>query len=194
MFCPNCGTEIKEEVLFCPNCGADLSAANNANVAPDQTVNSDAGNVQPQAQPTGFDYNAYQQNTYQQGNPQQGAPYCLNASGIQKRDLAIAIILTIVTCGIYGIYWFVVLTDETNHITNQTEATSGGLAFLFSIITCGIYYFYWSYKMGEKVDMIKGTPNGSSSILFLILSIYGLGFVNYIIAQDAINNFVASCQ
>lgn len=194
MFCPNCGTEIKEEVLFCPNCGADLSAANNANVSPDQTVNSDAGNVQPQAQPTGFDYNAYQQNTYQQGNPQQGAPYCLNASGIQKRDLAIAIILTIVTCGIYGIYWFVVLTDETNHITNQTEATSGGLAFLFSIITCGIYYFYWSYKMGEKVDMIKGTPNGSSSILFLILSIFGLGFVNYIIAQDAINNFVASCQ
>lgn len=194
MFCPNCGTEIKEEVLFCPNCGADLSAANNANVAPDQTVNSDADNVQPQAQPTGFDYNAYQQNTYQQGNPQQGAPYYLNASGIQKRDLAIAIILTIVTCGIYGIYWFVVLTDETNHITNQTEATSGGLAFLFSIITCGIYYFYWSYKMGEKVDMIKGTPNGSSSILFLILSIFGLGFVNYIIAQDAINNFVASCQ
>ena len=115
-------------------------------------------------------------------------------SPVQSRSIALCIVLSILTCGIYGIYWFVVLTDETNHITNQTEATSGGLAFLFSIITCGIYYFYWSYKMGEKVDMIKGTPNGSSSILFLILSIFGLGFVNYIIAQDAINNFVASCQ
>ncbi len=189
MFCPNCGTEITEDVRFCPNCGVDLTATTEGN----PTVNVDANAAQqPQGQPAGFDYNAYQQTT-QQGNPQQGSPYYLNVSGVQKRDLAIAIILSIVTCGIYGIYWFIVLTDETNHITNQTEGASGGLAFLFTIITCGIYYFYWSYKLGEKVDMIKGTPNGSSSILFLILSIFGLGFVNYIIAQDAINNLVASC-
>ena len=193
MFCPNCGTEITGDEKFCPNCGADVSAALEENAAP--TV--DAGAAQSQGQPAGFDFNAYQQNTQQgfnqQGNPQQGTPYYLNVTGIQKRELALAIILTIVTCGIYGIYWFIALTDETNRITNQTEGASGGLAFLFTIITCGIYYFYWSYKLGEKVDMIKGTPNGSSSILFLILSIFGLGFVNYIIAQDAINNLVTSC-
>lgn len=187
MFCPNCGTEITGEERFCPNCGADINATLEGNAAP----TGDANASQPQGQPAGFDYNAYQQNTQQNFN-QQGSPYYLNVSGIQKRELLVAILLTIVTCGIYGIYWFVVLTDETNRITNQPEATSGGLALLFSIITCGIYYFYWSYKMGEKVDTIKGTPNGSSSILFLILSIFGLGFVNYIIAQDAINNLVAS--
>ncbi len=45
--------------------------------------------------------------------------------------------------------------------------------------------------MGEKVDVMKGNQNGSSAILFLILSIFGLGIVNYIIAQDTINNLVA---
>ncbi|WP_081647769.1 DUF4234 domain-containing protein [Butyrivibrio sp. VCB2006] len=195
MFCPNCGTEVTEGTKFCPNCGADIQATIEAGAA----ANMNATNQQPQmqSQPTGFDYNSYQQNT-QQGNPQQGfaqqgAPYYLNIAGIQKRDLAIAIILSIVTCGIYGIYWFIVLTDETNQITGKTDLASGGLAFLFSIISCGIYYFYWSYKMGEKVDMIKGNPNGSTSILFLILSIFGLGIVNYIIAQDAINNLVSAC-
>ena len=33
----------------------------------------------------------------------------------QQRNIAVAIILTIVTCGIYGIYWFVKLTDEMNY-------------------------------------------------------------------------------
>lgn len=31
---------------------------------------------------------------------------------MRERNIAVAIILTIVTCGIYGIYWFIVLTDD----------------------------------------------------------------------------------
>ena len=30
----------------------------------------------------------------------------------KERNVALAIVFTIITCGIYGIYWFVVLTDE----------------------------------------------------------------------------------
>lgn len=186
MICPNCGNEVMENSKFCPNCGASLAGAN--------SNTSNTTNTWSQEQPKGFEYNNYQQNPYQNGTQngfQNNAPYLLNVSGITKRDLIVAILLSIVTCGIYAIYWFIVLTDETNQITNQPNATSGGLAFVFSIITCGIYYFYWSYKMGEKVDIIKGNPNGNTSILFLVLSLVGFGIVNYFIAQDAINNLVA---
>ncbi|WP_035789607.1 DUF4234 domain-containing protein [Butyrivibrio sp. XBB1001] len=190
MICPNCGKEVTNGAKFCPECGAAISD------------NNTATNSFSQEQPKGFEYNnnqqagaGFQNNGFQnngfQGNYQNNS-YLLNVSGIQKRDLVVAILLTIVTCGIYAIYWFIVLTDETNQITNQPEATSGGLAFVFSLITCGIYYFYWSYKMGEKVDIIKGNPNGSTSILFLVLSIVGFGIVNYFIAQDAINNLVGA--
>ncbi len=179
MYCPNCGTEVNEGSRFCPNCGATLESVNsNANT----NFGSDF-NTSP-AQPEGFDYNQYSQNnSYSTSSP-------FNTTGITKRNLALAIILSLITCGIYYIYWFVVLTDETNQVSNRQENSSGIIALIFTIITCGIYSLYWSYKLGEKVDIMKGNPNGSTAILFLILSIFRLDFINMIIAQDALNNVV----
>ena len=112
-----------------------------------------------------------------------------NVSGITPRNIALAIILSFVTCGIYAIYWFIVLTNETNQLA-EPDGTSGGLACILTIITCGIYGWFWAYKMGTKVDTIKGTPGGSTNILFILLQIFGLGIINYAIAQDAINKAV----
>lgn len=127
-----------------------------------------------------------------QGQPVQqgyGNPY-LNIAGLKQRNLALAIVLSIVTCGIYELVWFVLLTDEVNQITNRQNEMSGGITLLLSIVTCGIFYFIWAYKMGEKVDQIKGTPSGSSNVLYLILSLFGLGWVALILAQDAVNKIL----
>ncbi len=108
-----------------------------------------------------------------------------------KRSIVTCIILSIVTCGIYGIYWFVKLTDEMNAMTANPNGTSGVTAYLLSLVTCGIYTYYWCYKMGEKVDYLKtrrGQSSSSSSILYLILGILGVGIVNYVLIQDEINN------
>ncbi|MDE7477706.1 MAG: DUF4234 domain-containing protein, partial [Lachnospiraceae bacterium] len=81
------------------------------------------------------------------------------------------IILSIVTCGIYGLYWFVCLTNDTNTAA-KTEGTSGGMALLLSIITCNIYGLYWAYKQGEKIDIAKqnhGLSSSNSGVLYLIL-------------------------
>lgn len=104
-----------------------------------------------------------------------------------NRNIALCIVFSIITCGIYGIYWFIKITDETNSLVSENQTASGGLAFLYSLLTCGIYTFYWAYKLGQKTDEINGNPNGSSSILFLVLNLLGLGIINYCIAQDAIN-------
>ena len=53
---------------------------------------------------------------------------------IQQRNIAVCIILSIVTCGIYGIYWFIVLSNDTNTVSNAENATSGGVAFVLSLI------------------------------------------------------------
>ncbi len=112
---------------------------------------------------------------------------------IQKRNLAMYIVLSIVTCGLFGIYWFIVVTDDVKSITNDNQSSSGGVAFLLTLVTCGIYGFYWAYKMGEKIDYMKsmqGMPSGNSSILFLILELFGLQIVNLALIQDSINRFV----
>lgn len=112
---------------------------------------------------------------------------------IQKRNLAMYIVLSIVTCGLFGIYWFIVVTDDVKSIVNDNQSASGGVAFLLSLVTCDIYGFFWAYKMGEKIDYMKsmnGMPSGNSSILFLVLKLFGLQIVNLALIQDSINRFV----
>ncbi|MFR0865774.1 MAG: DUF4234 domain-containing protein [Eubacterium sp.] len=70
---------------------------------------------------------------------------------VKNRNIALCIILSLVTCGIYGLYWFVCLTDDTNTISGE-PGTSGVVALVLTIVTCGIYGFYWAYKCGDKID------------------------------------------
>lgn len=110
---------------------------------------------------------------------------------VKERNIALCIILQIVTCGIYGLYWFVCLTDDTNTISGETESASGVLALVLTIVTCGIYGLYWAYKCGEKIDIAhqkKGEPAGNGGILYLILFIFG-GIIAYALIQNEINKF-----
>ena len=142
----------------------------------------------------------YQQNgyggAYQPGGSGTGypaypyrGPAALNTVGITKRSIPLAILFTVITFGIYGIYWMIKLNNEINQLSDEPNGTSGGLVFLFTLITFGIYELYWLYKMGERSDRIK---NGSSTeILYLILGIFGLSIVDYALMQDTINHAVA---
>lgn len=78
---------------------------------------------------------------------------------IKQRNIALCIVFSIITFGIYALYWFVCLTNDANQESGQTDATSGGVALLLTIVTCNIYGWFWAYKMGEKIDAIK-TKNG----------------------------------
>ena len=105
---------------------------------------------------------------------------------IKQRNIALCIVFSIITFGIYALYWFVCLTNDANQESGQTDATSGGVALLLTIVTCNIYGWFWAYKMGEKIDAIKaknGQSAGNSSILFLLLQLCGLGIVSYAIMQ-----------
>lgn len=111
---------------------------------------------------------------------------------IQQKNIATCVILSIVTCGIYGIIWFIALHDDVNNLSGDFK-TSGGMAFLLSLVTCGIYMLYWMYNQGARIDEIKqsrGIPSSNSGILYLILSIFGLQIVSYCLMQNEINNLV----
>ncbi len=115
-------------------------------------------------------------------------------NGGKNRNIAVCIILSFVTCGIYCIYWLYVLNEEINTIHGTPDDTSGGAVIAFYLLTCGFYGWYWYYKMGNKIDDIKiktGAQPSTSAIMFLILGICGLGIVNYAIMQDTINKVSA---
>ena len=176
MYCKNCGTEIGDNQAFCPNCGAETGNKKRACPSCGKEVTDDAAFC-----------------TECGASLKESAPVAkkplLNTSGIAPRSIVTAILLTVITCGIYGIYWFVVLTNDMNKLALRENETNGGMALLLSIVTCGIYTLYWSYKMGEKRDYVAG-ENASSSIIYLILSLFGFGIIAYALAQDTINKAV----
>lgn len=109
---------------------------------------------------------------------------------IERRNIAVCIVLTLVTCGIYGIYWSVCLTNDVNTVSGDVNGTSGGMVVLLTIVTCGIYGIYWAYKQGEKLDFTKnnrGIPSSNSGVLYLILQIFGFGIIAYALMQNELN-------
>ncbi|MBR6917682.1 MAG: DUF4234 domain-containing protein [Clostridia bacterium] len=174
-FCPNCGAQIGPDVKFCTSCGAPLSNG-------------------PQQQ-----NNQYQQqnNQYQQNYGAQNGQFNSYQAGPAKpvsfgqKNIAVAIILSIVTCGIYSIIWLINMVDQINEASDNPSATPGGTVFLLSIVTCGIYLYYWLYKAGGQVNSAKerrGIPADSSSgIIYLVLAIFGLSIVSYALIQSELN-------
>lgn len=113
---------------------------------------------------------------------------------IRERNIVTNILLSIFTCGIYSIVWFITLTDDAG-IASEDSSMSGGMAFLLTIVTCGIYGIYWNYKMGKAIYAAKEKHNLSgsdNSVLYLILGIFGLGIVNYCLMQSDLNDIAKS--
>ncbi len=154
---------------FCPNCGNELSENSNFCAKCGSSVNGNENN----------------------GSTVVINNYNNNEVKLPERNIVVCILLSLITCGIYSIYWFIVMTDESNMVSDEQTA-SGGTAFLFTIITCGIYFYYWNYKMGQKLHQAGqkyNKPIGDNSIVYLLLSIFGLGIINYCIIQSDLNRF-----
>ncbi len=104
----------------------------------------------------------------------------------KKRSIGLAILFSIITCGLYTLYWFVCLTNDSNKLS-KIRTASGGKALLFSLITFGIYPFYWFYMMGKKIEAYD---NSSTGLVHLLLGFFGLGIISYAMAQSTINRWV----
>lgn len=125
---------------------------------------------------------SYQHTQYQN---QWQEPQRLHPSGIMGRNIPLTILLIMVTCGIYGFYWFYKIEEETAILSGRQP--EGGKVILLSIITCGIYSYFWLYQVGERMIEIKG-KNESSTYLFL--SLLGLSSAAMILMQNEINDAV----
>lgn len=152
--CPRCGATCTDNDRFCPNCGNPLP---------------ESSYTQPPHAENGPRYE----------QPPHDGPVYQSAYQRPRRSVALAIVLSIITCGIYSIYWFVVLNDEINDLTGDTTAPSGLVAFLLSLITCGIYGLYWAYL----------NRTSDSGVINLIIALFGFQIINLALFQDAVNRY-----
>ncbi len=110
-----------------------------------------------------------------------------------KRNLVLNIILTIVTCGLFGLYWFYCLHNDTNQASGEEGGFSAIAAILLTIVTCGIYGWVWMYQRGQLIEKAyrdRGRSESDKAILYLILAIVGLSIVSYALMQNDLNKIV----
>ena len=105
-------------------------------------------------------------------------------------SVAVGIILSLVTCGLYNIYWNRREFEAMNELLGREEYRFWYWLGL-TIITCGIFHIYYEYKMGGdllKILRAKGhDPNPNLPILGLVLSCLGLTIVADAVYQHEIN-------
>ena len=66
-----------------------------------------------------------------------------------NRKLFVYLILTLITCGIYSIYFLYALKEDTNVACAEDGRVTKGILpmILLSIVTCGIYGAIWEVKL-----------------------------------------------
>ena len=115
------------------------------------------------------------------------------------RSLLMYIILTIVTCGIYSLYFIYSFAKDMNTMCEgDGQKTSGLLMFwILSLVTCGIYSFYWYYKVGNRLQAnapkygMTFTENGTTVLLWLIVGSFVCGIGAFVAMHLIIKNSTA---
>ena len=101
---------------------------------------------------------------------------------MKKRSIGMMILLTIVTCGIYNIYWNISFQSELKR--NTGKGFGGGMHFLMMLVTFGIYSIYWQYAAGTRLAA-QGAEN--RGILYLVFCFIGLSWLNPFLMQAQAN-------
>ena len=108
---------------------------------------------------------------------------------IQQRNIVTAIILTIVTCGIYGIYWAVMLAKESVSVKDAND--SGVLEIVLMLFLPFLGFFLAEKKLAEGCAA-RGIAHKDNAILYLVLGLVGLGIVGYCMLQNDLNQLAAA--
>lgn len=114
----------------------------------------------------------------------------------EDRNFVLYVVLTIITCGIYGLVFLYSMIQDVNTVCDgDGEHTRGLLGLiLLSLVTCGIYPFYWYYCLGNRLANnasrygMSFQENGTTVLLWMVIGslLCGLGtwVATYIIIKN----------
>ena len=113
----------------------------------------------------------------------------------RQRSPAMVIILSLVTCGLYPLYWYYRTSGDIQSALG-TYDTEPGVEVVLIVVTCGIYVIYWWYKYGTRVmelQRLRGAPVRDNVLLYTLLSAVGawlgwMDLVNMAIMQSDLND------
>ncbi|MCZ9838409.1 DUF4234 domain-containing protein [Brachyspira hyodysenteriae] len=108
------------------------------------------------------------------------------------------VLLNIITCGWYYIYWIYQTSSEIKNFTKK-ENLNPIIEVLLGIVTGGLYFKYWYYKYGnivyKEMPLKVGMSNTENKTMVLVIIDLIVAFIyffnliiNIIILLIALNN------
>ena len=129
-------------------------------------------------------YNGY--NNYNQ-NYNQGYNGPMPNEFREEKNIAVCIILALVTCSIYMWFWMYNMIKKIRMLANDTSDMVGEYLLLMLV---PYYNVYWVYTRGKKISeeaARRGIQITDNSVLYLILNLLGLQIVSYAMMQNDLN-------
>jgi len=120
---------------------------------------------------------------------------------VQERSPITVVLLTIVTCGIYGLYWQFRTSDELRAATND-DSIKPLLELVLTLVTGGIWGVYVQYRNAQKVHAALASrepsrKDQSQSVLILSIAMYFVGVTGFIamwILQEELNSIARTAR
>ncbi|MFR3031579.1 MAG: DUF4234 domain-containing protein [Blautia sp.] len=102
---------------------------------------------------------------------------------IQERSLLKYILLSLVTCGIYSIYFWYQFDRDVNTVCegDGKQPMSYLAVVVLSVVTCSVFLWYWYYKQAERLQGnaprygVKIQENGATVLLWFLVGGWFLG-------------------
>lgn len=107
-------------------------------------------------------------------------------------SIGVGIILSLLTCGLYGLYWQYKQMEILNAWLGRKEYDFW-IWLILSIITCGLFALYYEYTMAKGINEIQENGgmrvNDDLALLCVVLALFGVGIASLAIQQADINKF-----
>ena len=106
---------------------------------------------------------------------------------VNRRNVGVCILLSLLTFGIYAIYWMYLLVKNVRALKQDDSSCTGEMLCLLLI---PFYSLYWWYTKGNEVKSLMEKQNcqiASTGTLYLVLNILFLGIVAMAIMQNDFN-------
>lgn len=192
MFCSKCGTQMPDSTKFCPSCGTPCSMGHKMADAANDMFNASEKELKSAIDEVHQTFS---------GSSNQAPPY-VGERLKDDRGLISYILLSLITCGIYGYYFIYKMAHDVNiACEGDGEQTSGLVAFiLLSLITCGIYAWVWYYKLGNRLASNAGRyglsiqENGTTVLLWCLFGVLLCGIGPLIAMNILIKNTNKICN
>ena len=108
---------------------------------------------------------------------------------IKHRNIVTAILLSIITCGIYGIYWTIMLARDAVSVKDPADSAVLEIVLMLFLPFLGLFLAEKKFAEGCAA---KGINHSDNSIVYLILGLVGLGIVGVCMLQNDLNKLAAA--